>query len=279
MQHYAIETSITRKDDNFNKYVSEVAKIKLLTLEEETDLARRSREGDLYARKKLVSSNLRFVISIAKQYQHGKIPLSDLISEGNIGLMRAAEKFDETRGFKFISYAVWWVRQFILQFIATNSMIRIPSNQHANKYKITIGFSKLEQHLERDPSVSELAVMLNIDESDLQMQMNSFIPHASLSATVEEDLTLADVIPDTETIMPDSKLKNNSSLSIELARSLSRLTPREKYIVVQHYGIGTTSRVMENIADELKLTKERVRQILYISIRKLRRRNSLREFL
>ena len=255
MRQLKITKSITNRESaSLDKYLQEIGREDLITVEEEVELAQRIRKGDRVALEKLTRANLRFVVSVAKQYQNQGLSLPDLINEGNLGLIKAAEKFDETRGFKFISYAVWWIRQSILQALAEQSrIVRLPLNQVGSLNKISKAFSKFEQENERRPSPEELA-----DE---------------LAPFVEgEDNSLLDVLVNDDSPMADRSLVNES-LAREIDRALSTLTDREKEIIQMFFGIGQQEMTLEEIGDKFGLTRERVRQIKEKAIRRLRQSN------
>ena len=266
MRQLKITKSITNRESaSLDKYLQEIGREDLITVEEEVELAGRIRKGDRRALEKLTRANLRFVVSVAKQYQNQGLSLPDLINEGNLGLIKAAEKFDETRGFKFISYAVWWIRQSILQALAEQSrIVRLPLNQVGSLNKISKAFSKFEQENERKPSPEELA-----DEIADTLKVSG--RHISVDAPfVEgEDNSLLDVLVNDDSPMADRSLVNES-LSKEIDRALDTLTPREKEIIRMFFGIGEQEKTLEEIGDKFNLTRERVRQIKEKAIRRLR---------
>ncbi len=273
MRQLKITQSITnRESQSLDKYLHEIGKVDLITAEEEVILAQKIREGDQAALERLTKTNLRFVVSVAKQYQNQGLSLPDLINEGNLGLIKAAEKFDETRGFKFISYAVWWIRQSILQAIAEQSrIVRLPLNQVGSLSKISKAFSKLEQEYEREPSPEELADMLETTVDKISDTLSNSGRHVSMDAPFVqgEENTLLDVLEnkDPET---DSSLINES-LSEEIKRSLSTLTDREREIVVLFFGLSTSQPLsLEEIGEKFNLTRERVRQIKDKALQRLR---------
>jgi len=245
----------------------------MITAEEETVLAQRIRTGDKEALEKLIVANLRFVVSVAKQYQNQGLTLSDLINEGNVGLIKAASRFDETRGFKFISYAVWWIRQSIVQAVAVNSrMIRLPLNKVTTVNKIKKAGGKLEQELEREPSLEEIAQVLEMREEEVKAAWGASARHISTDTSIAgtEDMTLMDVLENKESPQPDNLLMS-SSLSMEIRRALSSLSPRESETIVMFYGIGLEHPfTLDEIAQRHSLTRERVRQIKDKAIRRLR---------
>lgn len=273
MRQLKITKSITNRESaSLDKYLQEIGREDLITVEEEVELAQRIRNGDRLALEKLTRANLRFVVSVAKQYQNQGLSLPDLINEGNLGLIKAAEKFDETRGFKFISYAVWWIRQSILQALAEQSrIVRLPLNQVGSLNKINKAFSKFEQENERKPSAEELAEELDIPVDKIADTMKVSGRHISVDAPfVEgEDNSLLDVMVNDDSPNADRVLINES-LSKEIDRALSTLTEREHEIVKKFFGIGVPEMTLEEIGDEFGLTRERVRQIKEKAIRRLR---------
>ena len=274
MRQLKITKSITNRESaSLDKYLQEIGREDLITVEEEVELAQRIRKGDRVALEKLTRANLRFVVSVAKQYQNQGLSLPDLINEGNLGLIKAAEKFDETRGFKFISYAVWWIRQSILQALAEQSrIVRLPLNQVGSLNKISKAFSKFEQENERRPSPEELAEQLDIPVDKIADTMKVSGRHISVDAPfVEgEDNSLLDVMVNDDSPNADRALINES-LSKEIERVLAHtLSDRERDIVKKFFGIGVTEMTLEEIGDEFGLTRERVRQIKEKAIRKLR---------
>lgn len=259
------------------KYLQEIGKVDLLTPEEEVDLAKRIKQGDQAALEKLTKANLRFVVSVAKQYQNQGLSLSDLINEGNLGLIKAAQRFDETRGFKFISYAVWWIRQSILQALAEQSrIVRLPLNKVGSLNKINKAFSELEQEYEREPSAEELAEMLEIPTEEVETTLGVAARHVSMDAPfVEgEDNSLLDVLENIGTPGTDQELEYRESLRREIERSLSTLTDRQCDVIKLYFGIGVEHPMsLEDIGDKFGLTRERVRQIKDKAINKLRATN------
>ncbi|MBO4370420.1 MAG: RNA polymerase sigma factor RpoD/SigA [Paludibacteraceae bacterium] len=276
MRQLKIVKSITNRESaSLDKYLQEIGREDLITVEEEVELAQRikkgGRDGEI-AREKLTRANLRFVVSVAKQYQNQGLSLPDLIDEGNLGLIRAAEKFDETRGFKFISYAVWWIRQAILQALAEQSrIVRLPLNQVGSLNKINKALSKFEQEHERRPSPEELSEQLDIPVDKISDTLKVSGRHISVDAPfVEgEDNSLLDVLVNDDSPIADRSLINES-LSKEIDRALNTLSPREKEIIVCFFGIGCQEMTLEEIGDKLSLTRERVRQIKEKAIRRLR---------
>lgn len=273
MRQLKITKSITNRESaSLDKYLQEIGKEELITVEEEVELAQRIRKGDREALEKLTRANLRFVVSVAKQYQNQGLSLPDLINEGNLGLIRAAEKFDETRGFKFISYAVWWIRQSILQALAEQSrIVRLPLNQVGALNKINKALSKFEQEYERTPTPDELAEILDLPKEKVMDTLRVSGRHVSMDAPfVEgEDNSLVDVIENPDSPVADGKLINES-LKKEIERSLATLTERERDIVRYFFGLGCPEKTLEEIGDEFGLTRERVRQIKEKAIRRLR---------
>ncbi|OCX51459.1 RNA polymerase subunit sigma [Mucilaginibacter sp. PPCGB 2223] len=273
MRQLKITQSITnRESQSLDKYLHEIGKVDLITAEEEVILAQKIREGDQAALERLTKTNLRFVVSVAKQYQNQGLTLGDLINEGNLGLIKAAKRFDETKGFKFISYAVWWIRQSILQAIAEQSrIVRLPLNQVGSLSKISKAFSKLEQEYEREPSPEELADILETTVDKISDTLSNSGRHVSMDAPFVqgEENTLLDVLENHEP-NTDSNLINES-LSEEIKRSLSTLTEREKEIIVLFFGLGTNHQLsLEEIGEKFNLTRERVRQIKDKALQRLR---------
>ena len=277
MRQFKINKSITnRSKESLDKYLAEISRIPMLTVDEEVVLAQDihagGKKGEI-AKKKLVSANLRFVVSVAKQYQNQGVPLIDLINEGNIGLISAAEKFDETRGFKFISYAVWWIRQSILQAIAEQSrIVRLPLNQVGSLNKINHEINRFEQENQRHPSVTELSEATNIDEEKIGQSLMADGHHVSIDAPFQdgEDNCMLDVMPSGEDSRTDKQV-DHESMALELNSVLSKvLKEREITIIRECFGIGCHEKGLEEIGDQLGLTRERVRQIREKSIAKLR---------
>ena len=277
MRQLKISKSITnRSSESLDKYLVEIGRVPMISIEEEIELAQKIRKGGRAgerAKEKLVNANLRFVVSVAKQYQHQGLSLTDLIDEGNIGLVRAAEKFDETRGFKFISYAVWWIRQSILQAIAEQSrIVRLPLNQVGALSKIQNQIAKFEQENQRRPSVGELSSLTNIEEEKIDQTIKADNHHMSIDAPFSEDddNSLADVMSSGEDTRTDKQV-DFESVSLELNNVLkSVLKDREITIIRECFGIGCPEKGLEEIGDQLGLTRERVRQIREKSIAKLR---------
>ncbi len=272
MRQLKITKSITNRESaSLDKYLQEIGREELITVEEEVELAGRIRNGDRIAQEKLIRANLRFVVSVAKQYQNQGLSLPDLINEGNLGLIKAAEKFDETRGFKFISYAVWWIRQSILQALAEQSrIVRLPLNQVGSLNKINKAFARFEQEHERKPSAEELAEELDLPIDKVAETLKMSGRHVSVDAPfVEgEDNSLIDVMVNEDSPNADRGLINES-LSKEIDRALATLTEREADIIRKFFGIGTPEMTLEEIGEELGLTRERVRQIKEKAIRRL----------
>lgn len=273
MRQLKITKSITNRESaSLDKYLQEIGKEELITVEEEVELAQKIRKGDRNALEKLTRANLRFVVSVAKQYQNQGLSLPDLINEGNLGLIRAAEKFDETRGFKFISYAVWWIRQSILQALAEQSrIVRLPLNQVGALNKINKAFAKFEQENERTPSAEELATILNMPKEKIIDTLRVAGKHVSIDAPfVEgEENSLLDTIANPDAPRADSELIKES-LTREINRALATLTDRERDIIKYFFGIGCSEMTLEEISHEFSLTRERVRQIKEKAIRRLR---------
>jgi RNA polymerase primary sigma factor len=275
MRQLKITNQITNRDSaTIEKYFNEISKMELLTADQEVELARRIKQGDQEAMEKLVKANLRFVVSVAKQYHHSKMPLNDLINEGNLGLIKAARMFDETKGFKFISYAVWWIRQSIMDSLANHSrLVRIPSNKIGALSKINQAVSVMEQKFEREPTHEELADFLGVAVEDIKSTNTAAIRQSSLDAPFDEgeDGSLLDVITNKDASPADALLVTNDSLRVELERVLSVLTEREREVVRRVFGIGGEySLSLEDIAEDMNLTRERVRQIKENALRKLR---------
>ena len=274
MRQLKITKSITNRESAaLDKYLQEIGREELVSPEEEVELAQKIRKGDKDALDKLTRANLRFVVSVAKQYQNQGLSLPDLINEGNLGLIKAAEKFDETRGFKFISYAVWWIRQSILQALAEQSrIVRLPLNQVGSLNKINKALGKFEQENERQPSTDELADMIDIPKDKIADTLRVSGRHVSVDAPfVEgEDNSLLDVLPNDDSPSADRGL-TNESLSTEIERALQILTPREREIIKSFFGIGCQEMTLEEIGERLDLTRERVRQIKEKAIRKLKK--------
>ncbi|MGE0771985.1 MAG: RNA polymerase sigma factor RpoD/SigA [Cyclobacteriaceae bacterium] len=281
MRQLKITKQITnRETQSLDKYLSEIARIDLITAEEEVELAKRIKEGDQVALEKLVKANLRFVVSVAKQYQNNGLTLSDLINEGNLGLIKAASRFDETRGFKFISYAVWWIRQSIMQALAEQSrIVRLPLNRVGSLNKINKTLSDLEQKHQREPTDQELADALDMTVDEVQANLNYRGRKVSVDAPFAqgEDGTLLDVMSDETEKTPDNGLMMNS-LEVEVKRALSTLTQREAEVLSLYYGLsGGHAITLEEIGAQFDLTRERVRQIKENATRKLRHTSRSKE--
>ncbi|NMB72690.1 MAG: RNA polymerase sigma factor RpoD/SigA [Bacteroidales bacterium] len=273
MRQLKITKSITNRESaSLDKYLQEIGREELITVEEEVELAQRIRKGDREALEKLTRANLRFVVSVAKQYQNQGLSLPDLINEGNLGLIKAAEKFDETRGFKFISYAVWWIRQSILQALAEQSrIVRLPLNQVGSLNKLNKAFAKFEQEYERTPTPEELAEMLELPKEKITDTLRVSGRHVSVDAPFAdgEDNSLLDVLVNNDSPVADRQLIRES-LCTEIERALSTLTERERDIIRYFFGLGCPEMTLEEIADLFGLTRERVRQIKEKAIRRLR---------
>ncbi len=288
MRQLKITKQITnRESESLDKYLLEIGRIELLTPEEEVELAERITKGDAKALERLTKANLRFVVSVAKQYQNQGLTLGDLINEGNLGLIKAAQRFDVTRGFKFISYAVWWIRQAILQALAEQArMVRLPLNKVGTISKFGKAFSSLEQQLEREPSPDELAEILEMAVEEVRETMKQAGRHVSMDSPFApgEDKSLIDTIPDEGSIEPDGSLMLDS-LCQEVKRALATLTPREADVLTLYFGLGATTNnalTLEEIGERFCLTRERVRQIKEKAIRRLRhsaRSQSLKPYL
>jgi len=274
MRQLKISKSITNRETaSLDKYLQDIGREELITAEEEVELARRIKSGDDKALEKLVKANLRFVVSVAKQYQNQGLSLPDLINEGNLGLIKAAQRFDETRGFKFISYAVWWIRQSILQALAEQSrLVRLPLNQVGSLNKIKKATSRLEQEFERPPSVEEIARKLDIPEHKLDKALRITTRYVSVDAPIaeDEDTKFLDVFISEDTPRTDNNLMRES-LNKEIQRSLSTLTEKERDVINLYYGIGMNHGLtLDEIGAKFNLTRERVRQIKEKAIRRLK---------
>ena len=277
MRQLKITKSITNRESaSLDKYLQEIGREELISVSEEVELAQRIRKGDHQALEKLTRANLRFVVSVAKQYQNQGLSLPDLINEGNLGLIRAAQKFDETRGFKFISYAVWWIRQSILQALAEQSrIVRLPLNQVGSLNKITKELSKFEQENERRPSPEELAERLGMPVDKISDTLKVSGRHISVDAPFVdgEDNSLLDVLPNDDSPMADQSL-NQESISKEVDRALKQLYDREREIIKMFFGIGYPEMTLEEIGEKFDLTRERVRQIKEKAIKRLKGQKS-----
>ena len=274
MRQLKITKQVTNRETaSLDKYLQEIGKVDLITAEEEVELAQKIRDGDQIALEKLTKANLRFVVSVAKQYQNQGLSLPDLINEGNLGLIKAAQRFDETRGFKFISYAVWWIRQSILQALAEQSrIVRLPLNKIGSINKINKAYASIEQEEERTPSASEIASLLDMSESDVKESQRNSGRHVSMDAPLVEgeDSNLYDVLKFGESPNPDKELLN-ASLSIEIERALETLTSREADVIRLYFGLeNKQSLTLEEIGERFDLTRERVRQIKEKAIRRLK---------
>jgi RNA polymerase primary sigma factor len=287
MRQLKITQNITNRESaSLEKYFQDVNKVEMITPEMEVELAKRIQDGDQLALEKLVKANLRFVVSVAKQYQNRSLSLNDLINEGNLGLIKAAQKFDHTRGFKFISYAVWWIRQSIMQALAEHSrMVRLPLNRVGTLSKVKRAESDLEQELERMPTEEELAVFLGMEVHEVKNTLDSNTKQMSVDAPFNEgeSNSLLDVLSDPNLIETDKQVAYYDSLSVETERSLTQLKPKDQQVIKMFYGIGYDSPMsLEKIGEELGLTRERVRQIKEKALRQLRhtaRHSQLAEYL
>ena len=287
MRQLKITKSITnRESQSLEKYLQEIGKVELISPEEEVRLARRIKQGDQSALDKLTKANLRFVVSVAKQYQNQGLSLPDLINEGNLGLIKAAQRFDETRGFKFISYAVWWIRQSILQALAEQSrIVRLPLNKVGLTNKIQKAFSQLEQEFEREPSPEELAELLELETEEVSATLGIAARHVSMDTPLSEgeDNTLVDVLENPNAERAETNIEHKESLRQEIERSMKMLTERQKEVICYFFGIGVDHPMsLEDIGDKFNLTRERVRQIKDKAITKLRtnsRSRALRSYL
>lgn len=274
MRQLKIIKQVTNREAvSLDKYLHEIGKVDLLTAEEEVTLARKIKEGDQEALAKLVKANLRFVVSVAKQYQNQGLSLPDLINEGNVGLIKAAQRFDETRGFKFISYAVWWIRQSILQALAEQArIVKLPLNKIGSINKVNRALAELEQRFEREPTIEELSELLKLASEDIKEALRGNNRHLSMDAplTQDEDSSMYDVMLSPDSPMPDRGLLNES-LRREIDRALSTLTPREANIIRLYFGLnGKHPLTLEEIGEEFDLTRERVRQIKEKALKRLK---------
>jgi len=287
MRQLKISKSITnRESQSLEKYLQEIGKVELITPEEEVKLAIRIKQGDMKALDRLTKANLRFVVSVAKQYQNQGLSLPDLINEGNLGLIKAAQRFDETRGFKFISYAVWWIRQSILQALAEQSrIVRLPLNKVGLTNRINKAYQQLEQEFEREPSAEELADLLELDTEEVAATLGMSARHVSMDSPISEgeDSTLVDVMMNPNAESADEDIANRQSLKLEIERSLNTLTERQQEVIRYFFGIGIDHPMsLEDIGDRFSLTRERVRQIKDKAINRLKnasRNNLLRSYL
>ncbi len=274
MRQLKITKQVTNRETaSLDKYLQEIGKVDLISADEEVELAQRIRNGDKVALEKLTKSNLRFVVSVAKQYQNQGLSLPDLINEGNLGLIKAAKRFDETRGFKFISYAVWWIRQSILQALAEQSrIVRLPLNKIGSINKINKAYAHLEQEHERAPSAEELSEVLEMREEDIKESLKNSGRHLSMDAPLVEgeDSNMYDVLNTGDSPSPDRALMIES-LQIEIERALTTLAPREADLIRYYFGLnGAQQMTLEEIGDTFDLTRERVRQIKEKAIRRLK---------
>jgi RNA polymerase primary sigma factor len=287
MRQLKITKSITnRESQSLEKYLQEIGKVELISPEEEVKLAGLIKQGNQAALDKLTKANLRFVVSVAKQYQNQGLSLPDLINEGNLGLIKAAQRFDETRGFKFISYAVWWIRQSILQALAEQSrIVRLPLNKVGLTNKIQKAFSQLEQEFEREPSPEELAELLELETEEVSATLGIAARHVSMDTPLSEgeDNTLIDVLENHNAERADNNIAHKESLKQEIERSMKMLTERQKEVICYFFGLGVDHPMsLEDIGDKFNLTRERVRQIKDKAITKLRtnsRSKALRGYL
>lgn len=282
MRQLKITKSITnRESQSLEKYLQEIGKVELISPEEEVRLARKIKQGDQFALDKLTKANLRFVVSVAKQYQNQGLSLPDLINEGNLGLIKAAQRFDETRGFKFISYAVWWIRQSILQALAEQSrIVRLPLNKVGLTNKIQKAFSQLEQEYEREPSPEELAELLELETEEVSATLGISARHVSMDTPLSEgeDNTLVDVLANPNAEQANANIEHKESLKQEIERSMKMLTERQKEVICYFFGIGQDHPMsLEDIGEKFNLTRERVRQIKDKAITKLRTNSRSRE--
>jgi RNA polymerase primary sigma factor len=282
MRQLKITKSITnRESQSLEKYLQEIGKVELISPEEEVRLARKIKLGDQLALDKLTKANLRFVVSVAKQYQNQGLSLPDLINEGNLGLIKAAQRFDETRGFKFISYAVWWIRQSILQALAEQSrIVRLPLNKVGLTNKIQKAFSQLEQEFEREPSPEELAELLELETEEVSATLGIAARHVSMDTPLSEgeDSTLVDVLENPNAERANANIEHKESLKQEIERSMRMLTERQKEVICYFFGIGVDHPMsLEDIGEKFNLTRERVRQIKDKAITKLRTNSRSRE--
>ncbi|MBN1951864.1 MAG: sigma-70 family RNA polymerase sigma factor [Bacteroidales bacterium] len=274
MRQLTIIKQVTNRDTlSLDKYLHEIGKIDMITAEEEVDLARRIHKGDLDARDRMIKANLRFVVSVSKQYQYNGLSLHDMINEGNLGLIKAAERFDETRGFKFISYAVWWIRQSILQALAEQvRIVRLPLNRFSHVNKIRRAFIELEQQYEREPTNLEISQASELAPSDVKEAMRNTCRHVSMDAPLvqDEEGSMYDVLLNEDASSPDKELLMDS-LSQEIERALNTLTLREADIIRLYFGLnGKHTHTLEEISEEFNITRERIRQIKGKAIMRLR---------
>ncbi len=279
-----INSTTDQSSISLSRYLKEIRKVDFLTPNEEFELIKKVRQGDMPALEKLVKANLRFVVSVAKHYQYQGISLADLISEGNLGLLKAAQRYDETRGFKFISYAVWWIRQSILQALDEHSrIVRLPRNKVNSISKIGEAFAKLEQEFEREPSVDELAYLLNIELTDVQSALGLKIRQVSIDAPLREDevFSLADILRNPNADPPDHHISNSESLKTEINLLLATLTENQAQVVKMYYGLGGKNQ-MTLYEIKLNISSERVRQIKEAAISRIKKSNrykNLKEYI
>ena len=286
MRQLKIIKQVTNRDTaSLEKYLHEIGKVNLITADEEVELARRIKQGDKIALERLTKANLRFVVSVSKQYQNQGLSLPDLINEGNLGLIKAAERFDETRGFKFISYAVWWIRQSILQALAEQArIVRLPLNRIGSINKINKAYAQLEQEYQREPNPKEIANLLDLDEEEVKSSLKNAGRHISMDAPLiqEDENNLYDVLISEDKNTPESDLMNDS-LKIEIERAISTLSARESDIIRLYFGLNLKNPwSLEEIAMKLELTRERVRQIKEKAVNRLKqssRSNLLKSYL
>lgn len=287
MRQLKITRSITQRDSrSLAKYLTEIGRVDLLSSDQEVELARRIKKGDQEALNQLVKANLRFVVSVAKQYKDSYLSLNDLINEGNLGLIMAAQKFDETKGFKFISYAIWWVRQSILKAIAEQSrLIRLPLNRVTSLNKLNRTLAELEQQFGREPSADELAEIMHMEVDEVNTTVRSGSRPFSIDEPVndEEDISLHDVLRDTGAVAPGRNLAYTDSLKIDTSRALASLTEKQKEVIELYFGIGSDQNMsLQDIAKKFGLNKERIRQIKEKALNKIRVAeggNALKEYL
>ncbi len=282
MRQLKISKSITnRESQSLEKYLQEIGKVELISPEEEVRLARLIKQGDQRALDRLTRANLRFVVSVSKQYQNQGLSLPDLINEGNLGLIKAAQRFDETRGFKFISYAVWWIRQSILQALAEQSrIVRLPLNKVGLTNRIQKAYTQLEQEYEREPSAEELADVLQMDLEEVRATMNMSARHLSMDTPLAEgeDNTMIDIFENPNAERTDKNIEHDESLTQEIARSMQVLTERQKEVICYFFGIGVDHPMsLEDIGEKFNLTRERVRQIKDKALTKLKANSRSRE--
>lgn len=287
MRQLKISKSITnRESQSLEKYLQEIGRVEMITAEEEAILAVKIRNGDQAALERLTKANLRFVVSVAKQYQNQGLSLPDLINEGNVGLIKAAHRFDETKGFKFISYAVWWIRQSVLQALAEQSrIVRLPLNKVGLTNRISKAYAQLEQEYEREPTPEELATLLEVETEEVAATLGVAARHVSIDQPIfdGEEGTLVDVMENQNAVSTDNKLVMDVSMQTEIERTLSILTPRQREVICYYFGLGIDHPLsLEDIGQRFSLTRERVRQIKDKAITRLKtasHQNLLRDFL